>query len=134
MPTYITDGVVERGYIEGVDRLYEPVRFAYRPCTRAERQKYLGAVAAIPQIDKRAQAIDAAYTRVIVERVSEWDIRDGQGQPVPITAKAVERLHDAVFAKLADIVLGAVASDADPETGAPGQTTDQQQETAEKNS
>lgn len=134
MPAFVTDGVVESGYIHAEPRLHEAVRFRYRPCTHAERQRYLVPLSGIERLDKRLEATDAAYARVIAERIVEWDLKDRDGRAVPINVKSAERLHSNVFNRLADIALGAVPSDVDPEAGgATGETAEQLAEGAEKN-
>jgi hypothetical protein len=54
----------------------------------------------------------AAFT---ADKLVAWNLTDGRHEPVPISAGALLRIHPDVFLKLNRIVLGWVASDADPE-------------------
>jgi hypothetical protein len=105
---FIADGYTQPGYIRPVERLYDAMRFRFRPVLAEERNRL---------IDVAGSSI-AGYTRqmaaLMAEKMVDWDITDHLGNEVELSAANLLRLQPELSLKLQQIVLGAIASDVDP--------------------
>lgn len=107
---YINDGQTRSGYVQAVPRLYPAVRFKFRPVLARDRAVIVGRVSRGD--DTEAEKV-AAW--LLATNIVEWDLRMGDGQTVPLETRHTKRLQPMLLQKLYLIVLGAVASDEDPE-------------------
>jgi hypothetical protein len=113
MPAWIPDGYSGKGFIAAVPRLYEAVRFRYRPVPLDEGSDFLesGYSCTAGQANKKT-------AELLAKHLISWDLKLANGQELPITADTLMHLNRVVFGKMAAIVLGQVASDEDPEDSA----------------
>ena len=98
----------ESGYITGVPRLHEALRFKFRPLTPAERSKIVGDLDRLP-MDKRDLKIAAEMKK----HLTEWDLKDAKDSPVSISVAVLLQLKPGLFYRLWAILLGTEAPDAD---------------------
>ncbi len=119
--SYFEDGYTRSGYIAPAPLMHAGLRFTYRPALVEERSQLN---------DAARQLASHLYDRHVAAFTSEklvvWDLTDSQHEPVPISARALLRLHPDVFVRLNRVVLGWVASDVDPDW--PQETCDQARE------
>jgi hypothetical protein len=109
MPSnFIADGYTQPGYIQPVERLYDAMRFRFRPVLTEERSRLTEAATTSAGFLRQMAAL-------VAEKLVEWDIRDPLGNDVEISPAHVLRLQPELLVKLQQIVLGAVASDLDPD-------------------
>lgn len=116
---HIDDGLTYRAYIRGIPRLYNEVRFAFRPVTPAQRTYVYRKVET--SNDPEAETVIAAQS--IVKRVQEWDIKKANGEPVALSVEDVRRLQPRLLLRLFSIVMGSEGWDEDP-LGKSDQTED----------
>jgi hypothetical protein len=116
--SYFEDGYTRPGYIAPLPLMHAGLRFTYRPALVEERSQLN---------DAARQLASHLYDRHVAAFTSEklvvWDLTDSENQPVPISPRALLRLHPEVFVRLSRIVLGWIASDVDPDW--PQETSDQ---------
>ena len=119
--SYFDDGYTRPGYIAAMPLMHGGLRFTYRPALVEERSQLN---------DAARQLASHLYDRHVAAFTSEklvlWNLIDSHDEPVPISPRALLRLHPEVFVKLNRIVLGWIASDIDPEW--PQETRDQEGE------
>lgn len=107
MSGYIPDGYTRRGFLRGIPRLYEDLRFTYRPILLAERSELNSklALADPKQIEKLAA--EAAARHLV-----SWDLAH-DGSVLSITAATLLRLQPSLFDRLYSVLHGRAASDED---------------------
>jgi len=119
MPGFIGDGYEERAYLRGVPKLYDDVRFTFRPMLAEARADYVDRGSRL-----RAREQTKRSAEMIEHHVLEWDIRDDKDRLVPLTAENILRLHPNLFNRLLWVITGTEAWDDDPdEPGTPPQRT-----------
>jgi hypothetical protein len=110
------DGYTEDGYIAEVPRLHPALRFRFRPMLsteRAQAMRDMGKAINSPNA-KQSEIISA---KLMAERILEWDLKDGSGNIVPVTADMILRVKPQLSNRLyAIVVLGTAPSDEDPES------------------
>lgn len=109
MLSYIPDGYTESAYIRAVPRLYNELRFEFRPLLVDQRNIIADAAQKAPP-DKADRILAAA----VAKRLVSWSLVDSQGNGVPIGEANVLRLKPALFSRVYFIVAGTDASDDDP--------------------
>jgi hypothetical protein len=102
------EGYTAKGYIEAVPRLYDELRFTYRPVQAIERQKL------IASMNKLGDKHTEVTMGLVASRLVSWELKDDQGKDYPIGKESVMLLQPQLWVKLSNIVLGFDASDADP--------------------
>jgi len=109
---YPNDGYTIPAFIDGIEGMYEPLRFTYRPVgleLQAQWDGKLEGLNGLAEIRKRAE--------LLADRIVTWDLETGdgaKGAPVPKTAKTVTALQPSLFWKVWGIVTGRAATDIDP--------------------
>lgn len=109
MPTFIPEGCIEQCFIDGVDRLYRPVRFRYQPATIEEGSELVESLGPL-----NGRQADQAIAKWLDGRIVEWDLTDSDGMALPLTSATFLRLNRVLFNRLAMIVFGVRPSDVDP--------------------
>ena len=111
----IEDGYEEVGYIAEQPRLHPALRFRFRPMTSGER------TAAMREMERALKSpnpkmSEIVSARMMAERIIEWDLKNGDGEIVPITEAVMLKVKPALSNKLYSITITAVVgSDEDPE-------------------
>lgn len=111
----IEDGYEENGYIAEVPRLHPALRFRFRPMTSGER------AAAMREMERALKSPNPKMSEIIsarmmASRVLEWDLKNGEGETVPINEEMMLKVKPALSNKLYAITITAViGSDEDPE-------------------
>jgi len=100
----ILDGQDRPGYVAPVAGAHAGLRFRYRPCVWAEQQRFHRglASASVEEYEKRLR-------KLLADKLTGWSL------PEPATPDNALRLHPAVLARVAAILLGQDANDPDPE-------------------
>lgn len=96
---YLNDGYSEMGFIAAAPGLYPALTFTFRPMLPADYAAMLGVLTSDRYVQIRKDMAAA-----IAKRVSEWDLRDRQGQAVPITTDAILYLKEPLLVRLFNIV------------------------------
>lgn len=114
---FIDDGYTEAGFIRAEPGLFDcDLRFAYRPMLPEERDSVAEGI-------ERRKAHEAVQlvARTIAAHVSEWDLRDAKGEPVPVGERTIRRLRPRLFDRLYFVISGRQPSDPDPTKPGAGQ-------------
>jgi len=114
---FIEDGQEDDAYIDGVDRVYLPLRFKMRPMGRRDTNAHSAATK-----DKPDDVYDQITNEWLARKIISWDLKTRKGTLVPITAENMGRLKQALHTRLVAVVWGYQPSDVDP------QWTDEQRE------
>ena len=106
-----TDGYTEPAYVKEVPGLLDgSMAFSYRPFLVEDRARILS------EMEKmRSEAAELRAAQEIADRLTEWDLTDATGKPVPISLDIVRRLKPLLFARVWGILLGTEATDFDPD-------------------
>lgn len=111
---YIDDGYTEQAVIPARQGKWAELRLAFRSLSAGEQAEYAL---------RAALADDAALPRLaaglLAGKIVAWNLRDGRGRPARVTAGNLLRLNSALFAALAERVLGS-ADEADLKNCAAG--------------
>jgi len=112
---YISDGYTVKGYIEGRPRLYESLRFSYRPLLLTERAEF-----SERNVGKKVREQNYNIAKLLEERIVEWDLKkpiknSDAAEPVPAKSAEILRLNPVLFDRLFGIVCGTEAYDDDPQ-------------------
>ena len=121
----IRDGSNRAAYIEGVETMFEPLRFTYRPLTNEESANYQAKADKIEATDKSPEAAGRAaqvYQRMMCDRIVSWDLlefdENNESDPgTPVDPKDYENIRRVVRrlqARIINIILGVSPSDVDP--------------------
>ncbi len=102
----IADGYTERAWLNELAGVYGRVEFSYRPMLQEEIVAYAQSSKAKTGMDLR-QFVAA----LLSHKLKEWDLRDGKGVVVPITAGNLLRVKERLFMRLWDVVSGDAAPD-----------------------
>lgn len=106
--SYISDGYTEHGFIKDMPGLHQALRFDFRPMTVADRDDWQSIT------DGEVPAEQAKITsRVISKKIIKWNLKDHQGQPIPVSSDAITRLKPALYVRLVAIISGSGPSDTD---------------------
>lgn len=106
-PGYVpNDGFTEDGTLSEVPGLYPALKFSFRRLTAAEFGDYMQAAEKLSE--KQAAKLIAAH---LAGRIKSWDLADGKGGVLPITADNMGRLVRALFSRLWKIIAGLEAPD-----------------------
>ncbi len=125
MASYVSDGYTRDGYIAPAvpensgERIYDELRFTYRPATRREVTEIdakVSVAARNREFDPRA-AINAEKIACdfVASRIITWSLKDVGVHEVAVTGDAVARLQVYLFTKLYGIIRGEMVNDIDPE-------------------
>lgn len=109
----IIDGCEEKGYIEPQRNLHPGMRFKFRPFLIDERTRLLAL--------NRELTADAQHQNTLEQiavRITEWNLRDRNGQPIPIAAKTLGTLKPKLYDRVLGIITGLDGSDDDPQASA----------------
>lgn len=124
------DGYTFDGYLEGVEHQVPEMRFTYRPLVSEERSEFIDALKG-----KKGRDQDREIAKKLAERIKTWDLKDGNGAPLPINRETLRRLLFPTFNRLSGIVIyGSQISDQDPRWDEPdtdethGKTADDAQD------
>lgn len=110
---FIDDGYTEKSFVREEPRLYPAVRFEHRPTPLQELVSYRRDVAKLSDLDTYKHA-----AKFLAGKLVSWDLKDGKGDPAPMTADMLIRLRHPLFLRMLNIVLGLEAPDQDHEAGA----------------
>ena len=99
---YLPDGYTAKGYLAEVPRLYDALRFEYRPCPVDEGSEFLEA--GYKLTPKQA---DARTAQFLSDHLVSWDLTGTDGQLLPIAPSTFLKglFNRVVFKRLAQIVL-----------------------------
>ena len=103
-----SDVYSEAGFITGVPRLYESLRFRFRPFMPSERSKVVSDLDRLP-MDKR----DLLIAKEMKRHLTEWNLTDAKDSPVALDAATLLKLKPGLFYRLWSVVLGTEAPDVD---------------------
>jgi hypothetical protein len=106
---YFCDGYTQPGFIAAAPRLHGELRFTFRPALVEERSQLVDAAGRL-----KSDAYDRQAAAFLAQKLVAWELVDGEGRGVAVSAAALLRLHPELFVKLHRIVLGWMASDVDP--------------------
>lgn len=105
------DGFTLTRFIKGEDRMYDSLRFEFRPVgtiKRArvvERRKGLG-----------EEEATIALAKAVAQQIVGWDAVDEEGDPLPVSAKSVQLLHPMLWSRvLAIVIYSTEGGDVDPD-------------------
>jgi hypothetical protein len=125
MASYISDGYTRNGYIAAAvpeksgERLYDDLRFTYRPATRMDINKLdaeIRVAAHNQDFDPTAAILaETIACKFVANRLVSWSLKDVGVPDVPVTADAVGRLQVYLFTRLYSIIRGTAVSDLDPQ-------------------
>lgn len=112
------DGYTEEGYIAEIPRLHPSLRFRFRPMLPAERAQAMREMdAAVKSANAKMSEIVSA--RLMAKRILEWDLKNSQGEVVPISEEIFLKMRPVLSNKLYAITItGLMASDEDPDAAA----------------
>jgi len=107
---FIDDGYTIDFFIRGEEGLYPPVRGKYRPMISTEILRSNDAV---------RKATDAAAGEVVLaqwmaKRIIEWDIKNRDGEDVPISPETIIKMNPRLSKKLHELVYSVSAPEKDP--------------------
>lgn len=111
---FIQDGYTRHGYIAETE-FHPSCRFEYRPATILDRQQFLMEFNRETEIHG-PEAGETAAGEWMVKHLNRWDLVDGGGHAVPVTARNMTRLTPKFYDRLLGIMLGSQLSDRDPST------------------
>jgi hypothetical protein len=106
---FIDDGYTERGYFREVSGHYPEIRLEYRPLLVAERTD---AFDASDKLTPREGQIAAA--EIMANRIKWWDLKDRNGNSVPITSETLQKVKPNLFENLWALIAGVSPSAIDP--------------------
>lgn len=129
MATYIPDGYTEAGYLRGVERLYEELRFTYRPATPEESAEFFDSCRNLKPREEVQQS-----AKFIRSKLVSWQLRDRKGDAVPLTPETVGHINRQLFYRLLAVIIGTEPCDADPNGGTDEKKGDERLEHDAKNS
>ena len=108
--TYIPDSYTANGYVAEVPRKHGAIRFKYRPVLAEQRANVQEKMHQLG--GGKAEKVASS---VIAQQVMEWDAVDDKGDSLPILPEKIARLQPDLKSRIYGIVMGARASDADPD-------------------
>lgn len=135
MPTFISDGFTLDGYVidptakDDQSALFDPFSFVYRVATRMEVVRHDA------ETEKLSRKIDDPDAAVKFERAScefvarhivSWEIKDKDGNDVPVNQDSVSRLQPYLFGRIYTIIRNTAVSDPKPPKNDPP-TSDEDQ-------
>lgn len=124
---YIPDGYTRPGYIQAVPRLYDSLRFEYRPSRRITRAKHFRDLDKVKNDDDKSERVACDF---IASRLVSWDAKNEEGESIPLSSATLGDLEPVLFERLYTIILGNAIPDEDPESPTPA---DKGEENNEKN-
>lgn len=123
LPVFIPDGFSTTGYICEIPRLHGAVRFKYRIYLSQARAEI------ITQISKATPKEGEKFAAMAVAKnLLSWDVQNGDGKDLEITAEHVLKLHPKVAHRLYRIVMADEPPDSEP--GQEDETPGEDPETA----
>src|SRR5262245_30308487 len=117
---YISDGFTESAFLKGVARLYDDVRFSYRPLLIDERSEFLDCTGKLSPAQRERET-----AKLMAGKLVSWDVTDRNGNALPANADNLLRLRPVLFQRLSFVVLGIEAPDEDP-NGTPEEQAERQ--------
>lgn len=104
MPTtvLIDDGYTRHSTLKGRERMYPDLTFRWRPTTILMRAKFAGAT---KQVGMSAERLERMGAEILAKQLLEWSAVNHQGQPAPINADSVLKLHPDLFNRLYAVVV-----------------------------
>ena len=106
-----SDGYTITRYLDGVQGLYGPLRFTYRPVTAAMRAELNDVI----KNQSNAQTF-GTFCKALAKQLVDWTATSHDGKDVAITKDGVASLHPALSLRLVDVVLWSVSpGDIDPD-------------------
>ena len=106
----IADGYTRDAFIQGIPFTTPDVHFSYRPILATQ-------LAMIRREMSKASGSGLAtiQAKTIEKYVSEWDIKDRDGKPLPITVTAALTVAPEIFDAVSGIMLGLRYTDISPD-------------------
>lgn len=118
-PVLIDDGLTLEGYIAPIPRLHGAVRFKYRIFMQRQRANLLHQIA-----KSTAEEAEGLAAMAVENKILEWDVKQSDGKPAPITENNVLKLHPRIGNRLYRIVMADEAPDAPDEESTPSANGD----------
>lgn len=99
------------------ERIHGDLAFSYRPATPREGKQIDAKVlrASYEPDDIETMKSEAIVTDFAASKITEWDLKDRGGHPVPCTEKTIQSMHPLLFSKLYNIIRGLALSDKKPD-------------------
>lgn len=107
---FIPDGYTETGILREVPGLHPRIKFRFRPLLIEQRVEYFAVAEKLQGMQLR-RLVALHLSRQLVD----WDLKDPQGNVIPLTPEAILRLKPRVFDRLFEIIAGEAAPDELPE-------------------
>lgn len=107
---YIDDGLTYDAYVAAVPRLYNEVRFSFRPVTPDQRTYVYRRIERTT--DHETENTIAAGT--IAKQVKSWDLKKRDGKPVELKVDDIRKVQPRLFNRIFSIVMGTEGWDEDP--------------------
>lgn len=110
--TIPNDHYTERGFIRGVPGVHPDIRFTYRPMTVMALGSLYTACERLQDYGQRHKL----RAEVIVDKakyLKEWDIPDGKGGVLAVTAANLLRQKPNAYSRIVGIIMGDERSDPD---------------------
>lgn len=112
----IDDGYTREGYLEGRDRLHDPLSFAYRPMLPADLEEADDEMKKLPSRQRMSYMCNRIAERLVRWSECERDAagKPDQSKPRPITPGNVGRLNYSQLSDLRWVIWGISAGDPIP--------------------
>lgn len=114
--SYIEDGANERFHVAPVPGIHGGLRGDFRPATYEERRNYLRGGDRLTPEEERKRVL-----AILKGKLLSWNLLNANGLPIVCTPDNALRLKPILLERLLLIILGADASDPDPDA-APAET------------
>jgi hypothetical protein len=102
----LADGYTERAFLAELPGIHGRVEFGYRPLLQEEIVAYETA-----SKGRQGMQLREFVAGLLAAKLKSWDLRDGKGQVVAITAPHLLRLKERLFLRLWAVVSGQEAPD-----------------------
>ena len=114
MASFFRDGYTVKAFIKGIPRLFDDLRFEFRPCLHEER---LALDLANPRLN--AKELAQRTYKLLAEKVKSWDLTvphqtTGELELVAISTATIRHLQPVLLDVLYKIVVGDFPPDEDP--------------------
>jgi hypothetical protein len=63
----------------------------------------------------KSEEADTKLAEVLRNHIREWNLKDAEGKPLPITQNTIGRLKPALLYRMQSIIMGTEPTDLDPE-------------------
>lgn len=105
------DGYTLTRYVGNAPLMYDAARFTFRPLSSVPRAKLVSSKDRFEN-----DQLVMGLCGILAERITEWNLVDHKGQPLPITAESCLLIHPALQQRLINIIIWSIeGGDIDPQ-------------------